>query len=82
MTAKIQIKRFGVYGSLAITRFCRTLLAVRARAAGIPDAAALTYTGYLEIRTARPSPVPKALASRCTTRRPKARKSAAWTRPT
>jgi hypothetical protein len=33
---------FSLCGSLA------TLLAVRARAAGIPDAAALTYTGYLE----------------------------------
>jgi hypothetical protein len=43
-----QVNRLGIGALIALTTCSATLLAVRARAAGIPDAAALTYTGYLE----------------------------------
>ena len=42
------LKRLSVYASIAVVASTATLLAIRARAAGIPAAAALTYTGYLE----------------------------------
>ncbi len=42
------VKRLGFGASVAIVTCGVTCFAVRARAAGIPDAAALTYTGYLE----------------------------------
>ena len=45
---RFQLKRFGAYSAIAVAACGATLLAVRARAAGIPDAGALTYTGYLE----------------------------------
>jgi hypothetical protein len=48
MATKPQLKRFGVFGLIATAACVATLLAVRARAAGIPDADVLTYTGYLE----------------------------------
>jgi hypothetical protein len=40
--------RWGALVSVALVASLATLLAVRARAAGIPDADVLTYTGYLE----------------------------------
>lgn len=43
-----QIKRLAGVGGLVLAASLATLLAVRARAAGIPAANALTYTGYLE----------------------------------
>lgn len=42
------LKRLGVYTSLVAVASLSTLLAVRARAEGIPEADVLTYTGYLE----------------------------------
>jgi len=42
------IKRVSGYAAVCVLTAAVTLLAVRARAAGVPDAAALTYTGYLE----------------------------------
>ncbi len=44
MTA-LKLNRFGVYALITAAATGASLLAVRARAAGIPDAAALTYTG-------------------------------------
>jgi hypothetical protein len=49
-----RLKTFGIYGSIALVASLATLLAVRARAAGIPDADVLTYTGYLEDADGRP----------------------------
>jgi hypothetical protein len=43
-----QLKRLSAYAAIALAASAGTLLAVRARAAGIPDADVLTYTGYLE----------------------------------
>ena len=43
-----KISRLAFGALVALATCAATLLAVRARAAGIPDAAALTYTGYLE----------------------------------
>jgi hypothetical protein len=48
------LKRCGIYASLVTVTALATLLAVRARAAGIPDADVLTYTGYLEDADGRP----------------------------
>jgi hypothetical protein len=48
MTKRSNLKRFGAYAVIAIAASAATFFAVRARAAGIPDANALTYTGYLE----------------------------------
>ena len=45
---RLQVRRLAAYALIAVATSAATLLAVRARAAGIPDAAALTYTGYLE----------------------------------
>ncbi len=54
MTTKPQLKRFGVYGLIATAACAGTLVVVRARAAGIPDADVLTYTGYLEDADGKP----------------------------
>ncbi len=43
-----RFKRYAGFATIALAASLGTLLALRARAAGIPDAAALTYTGYLE----------------------------------
>ncbi len=44
----IALVRLVSYGAVAAIATLGTFLAVRARAAGIPDADVLTYTGYLE----------------------------------
>jgi len=47
-------KRTAILGGVLLVASASTLLAVRARAAGIPAANALTYTGYLETPDGKP----------------------------
>jgi hypothetical protein len=58
MTARapfsLGFKRAALLGGLVLATSAATLLAVRARAAGIPAANALTYTGYLETPDGKP----------------------------
>ncbi len=49
-----QVKRLAGIGGLVLAGSLATFLAVRARAAGIPAANALTYTGYLETPDGKP----------------------------
>jgi hypothetical protein len=51
---RVIIKRSAVYAGVAAVTMGLTLLAVRARAAGVPDADVLTYTGYLEDPEGKP----------------------------
>jgi hypothetical protein len=48
------LKRFGSSAAMVTVAVLATLLAVRARAAGIPGADVLTYTGYLEDADGQP----------------------------